>query len=95
MHLLDPKLTVLDLAPGLLEMHRTLADGFHLGSEQLNAGFEGFFDKVFMMGLVVSGHDLYAVFRHIGSPRWEISIPHFTPNEKQIFCICYFVSPLI
>ena len=61
-HLVEEHLTVLDAAPGILQVQGALADGLDLGADQFDAGLVVLLDEVFVTGLPVPGHHLDAVF---------------------------------
>ena len=57
-HLVQKQLAILDAAPGILQIQRTLAYGLNFRTAQFNARFQLFFYKIFVVSFPVPGHDL-------------------------------------
>ena len=56
-HLVQDHFSVLDAAPGILQVQGTCPDGFDFRAYQFDTGFKFFFHKVFVVSFPVSGHD--------------------------------------
>ena len=64
MHVAHKQLSVLDVAPAVLQVDRALADGLYLSAEQLQPSFEGFLHEIIVKRFFVGGDGSAVLFFH-------------------------------